>query len=310
MLNWDDFRIFFAVASSRSFSSAGQRVRMDATTVTRRIERLEADLKVNLFSRSRRGLQLTAAGLRLAESGAGVEASINLARNKASANAAAGTVRISVPEGFGTSFLTPTAVDFLARRPGLDLEIVMNAGFLSPSTREVDVSITSDPPSSMRLLVEPLSDYEIGIYGSRKYLQRNGCPETPDELAAHPFVGFVEDLLYTPTLRYLNGVIPEISCRMRSSSVHAQIVMVKSGAGLGAFPHFLVQDDVDMVRVVPELEMVRTYWLSSHRELSDVGRLRAVRHWLFSIAEANKDRLVPSSRTSPVVATPKSLKIN
>ena len=176
MINWDDMRVFIAVARSGSFSSAGRRVGMDATTVARRTQRLEASLNATLFIRSREGLQLTSAGMRLAEAGAGIEAAISTAGHEGTVKSATGTVRISVPEGFGTCILAPAVTAFAKERPGLQLEIVTNAGYLSPSTREVDIAITSQPPTSSRLVVERLADYEIGLFGSRDYLAGKGMP--------------------------------------------------------------------------------------------------------------------------------------
>src|SRR4051812_2839975 len=105
MFDWDDLRVFLAAARAGSFGGAGQRLGVDTATVGRRVSRLETVLKSTLLVRSRTGLQLTAAGARLAEVAAEAEAWMAAAERLAEPDIVAGTVRISASEGFGASVL-------------------------------------------------------------------------------------------------------------------------------------------------------------------------------------------------------------
>ena len=169
MINWDDLRVFIGLTRAGSFSAAAGRLGMDATTVARRIQRLEAGLRATLIVRGGDRLQLTAAGLRLSENGAAFEAAIAAAEEGVT-SPLAGTVRISVAEGLGAQILAP-AILRLMERPGLHIEIDASPGFLSPTTRKVDLAITSSPPSSARLVVERLTDYELGLTCSSMKMQ-------------------------------------------------------------------------------------------------------------------------------------------
>ena len=313
MINWDDMRIFIAVAQSGSFSNAGRRIGMDASTVARRIDRLESALNATLFVRHNRGLVLTAAGVRLAQAGAGVEAAMEMAREEAGTNAMAGTVRLSVGEGFGGCILAGALPAFLKRRPGMRIELVATAGYLSSKSRQVDLAITSSPPSASRLIVEKLSDYELGLYASPEYLEKHGTPRNGVDLHRHCFVGYMDDMIYSDQLRFLDAFEPKLPRRLSSTSVRLQMNLVEAGGGVGAFPHFIVPPDSNLVRILPELQVVRSFWMAIHAELYNTARIRAVRFWLAELVAENQHRLTPGAdilpglvarRPSPAIAPP------
>lgn len=302
MLNWDDMRVFIAVAQSGSFSAAGRRIGMDATTVARRIERLEASLKATLIVRHRQGLQLTAAGANLAGAGASVEAAVDNARAQGAHDPLAGTIRISVAEGFGVQLFAPALPNFMDKHPGILVEVDASPGYLSPATRKVDLSITSSPPTSSRLIIERLTDYELGLYASPKYLKKRRVPQVVEDLREHNFVGWVDDLIYSDQLQFLDAFKPNLARRLKCSSIKVQIVLAEGGGGIGAFPHFLVADNPNLVPILPNLIALRTYWMATHSELYEIARVRAVRSWLFALAKENRELLTPHGARSGVAA--------
>ena len=293
LLNWDDMRVFIAVARSGSFSSAGRRIGMDATTVARRTRRLETSLRATLIVRSRPGLELTAAGARLAEAGSSVEAAMEAADDDGAVNPVVGTVRIRVPEGFARHILAPDLPHFLDRRPGMRVEMVASPGYLSPTKREVDIAITSYPSTSSRLVVSKLTDYEIGLYASPDYLRKRGEPRSLAELQGHDFISYVDDLLYTSELRYLDSFGKGLRPRLTCSSLPSQAVMASVGGGIGAFPTFLVADSTELVRVLPEAMACRTYWIATHVDLHETARMRAVYGWISDLVKKNQAMLTP-----------------
>src|SRR5688500_17022353 len=105
MFDWDDLRVFLAAARGRSLAGAALRLGMDATTVGRRIQRLESALGATLFVRSAKGLTLTSAGARLHQSAVSIEAAVETAREGDTRPGVSGTVRISASEAFGTQIL-------------------------------------------------------------------------------------------------------------------------------------------------------------------------------------------------------------
>ena len=187
-----------------------------------------------------------------------------------------------------------SAPAFLAERPGLSLELVANAGFLSASSREADLAVTFGVPQSARLTVERLTDYALGLYAAPAYLDRTNRPATREGLRGHELVGYIDDLIYAPELRYLNDVLPGLRARTTSSSIRAQLELTRSGAGLCVLPHFMAAADPGLEPVLGgDVRLVRTFWVSVHRDLREARRVRDVQRWLFETVAAKKAALLP-----------------
>ncbi|WP_304164511.1 LysR family transcriptional regulator [Phenylobacterium aquaticum] len=298
MLDWDDLRVFLACARTGSFKEAARRLGLDPTTVARRVQRLEDELRTTLVVRSTRGMQLTAAGAALSEASQSVETAVEAVGRVEGGES--GVVRLSASEGFGAHVLAPAAPALMNRHPGLQLELVANAGFLSASSREVDIAVTLAPPTSSRLSVERLTDYGLGLYASPAYLDAAGCPAGLDDLPAHQFVGYIDDLIYAGELRYLSDVHPALQVRTTSSSIRAQLELTRAGAGLCVLPHFMARNSEDLCGVLPDVvSLTRTFWISVHRELQATRRIRLVRDWLIRTVTQQATLLQPAPQGPP-----------
>ncbi|WP_426023616.1 LysR family transcriptional regulator [Brevundimonas sp. PWP3-1b1] len=290
MFDWDDVRIFIAAARAGSLGGAAQRLGIDAATVGRRVARLESTLKSTLVVRSTTGLQLTAAGAQLLDIGLEAESAMEAAARVTRPDTLAGVVRVSASEGFGVTLMAPALPDLRLASPGLRIELAATSGFLSPTRREVDMAITLAAPDAARLIVEPLTPYQLALYASPAYLARRGAPETVDDLPGFDIVGYIDDLIYAPELRYLDEVRPGLTPHLGSSSIRAQREIIASGGGVGVLPCFLAEG---LERVLPSILIERRFWLSTHREVHDTARLRAVRAWLKSLCAARQASLRP-----------------
>ncbi|HEX7759538.1 MAG TPA: LysR substrate-binding domain-containing protein [Caulobacteraceae bacterium] len=291
MFDWDDLRVFIAAARGGTTAAAAQRLGLDATTVGRRIAALESALKATLFIRTRSGLQLTATGARLLETAGSAETAMNLAAEIAQADAVAGAVRISAPEAFGGQILAPALPGLSARHPHLSVELIANPGLLSPLKREVDMAITLSAPQSPRLLAEPLTDYQLGLFAAPAYLARHPAPASVHALGAHDLVGYVEDQIYAPELRYLEEIDPALRARLSSSSLRAQRQIIAAGGGIGVLPCFMSEG---LERVLADrVRLTRRFWISTHRDVAATARVRAVRNWLKALVLAERPVLIP-----------------
>jgi len=290
MFDWDDLRIFLAAARSGSLAAAAQRLGINTATVGRRIARLETALKSTLLVRSRSGLQLTAAGAQLLATGVEAENAMERAARVAHPDVVAGTVRISAAEGFGAAVLAPALPALAVQRPGLRVELAATSGFLSPSRREVDIAITLSAPHAHRLVVEPLTKYQLALYASQPSVERRGAPADTDDLQRRQIVGYVSDLIFASELRYLDEILPSLTPTLASSSIRAQREMVAADGGIGVLPCFMAEG---LVRVLPEVLLERRLWLSTHSEVHDTARMRVVRNWMRQLVQDNITRLAP-----------------
>lgn len=291
MFDWDDLRVFLAAARSGSLTSAAATLGVDAATVGRRVQRLETAFKATLFVRSQTGLQLTAAGARLLEAGLNAEEAMEIAARAGNPDVVGGTVRVSVAEGFGTEIVAPALPRLRKSRPGLKVELAATAGFLSPTKREVDLAVTLSAPTSPRVVVEPLTNYQLGLFATSHYLDRAGRPGATSELSGHEIVGYVEDLIYAPELRYLEEIEPTLRPTISSSSINAQHKMIAAGGGIGILPCFLANG---LERVLPGLVLTRRFWMATHRDVAATARVKAVRDWLRALVEEQAALLNPT----------------
>lgn len=291
MFDWDDLRVFIAAARAGTLAGAGQKLSIDTATVGRRVARLESSVKSTLLARSAKGLKLTAAGAQLLEIALKVETAMEAAARVTQPDVVAGTVRISTAEAFGTVILAPSLPALARQRPGLRVELAAQTGFLSPSRREVDMAITLSAPAGGPLIVEPLTGYQLALYAAPDYLARVPAPATRADLARHQLVGYVDDLLYAPELKYLDEVSPGLAPTLASSSIQAQRAIIAAGGGIGVLPCFL---GGGLQRVLPgDLLIERRFWLSTHREVHATARMRAVRAWLVDVVSRNQSLLSP-----------------
>lgn len=290
MFDWDDLRIFIAAARAGSLGGAAQRLGVDAATVGRRVARLESTLKSTLVVRSTTGLQLTAAGAQLLDMGLEAESAMEAAARVTRPDALAGVVRISASEGFGVALMAPALPALRLVSPGLRIELAATSGFLSPTRREVDMAITLAAPDAARLIVEPLTPYQLALYASPDHLARCGTPDTVSDLTRFDIVGYIDDLIYAPELRYLDEIQPGLTPHVASSSIRAQREIIAAGGGIGVLPCFLAEG---LVRVVPSILIERRFWLATHRDVHDTSRLRTVRTWLKALCETRKASLRP-----------------
>lgn len=291
MFDWDDLRIFIAAAREGSLAGAGRKLGIDTATVGRRVARLESVLKSILLMRSGRGLQLTAAGAQLLDIALDAESAMEAAMRVTHPDLVAGTVRISAAEGFGTQILAPALPSLSAQRPGLRIELAAQPRFLSPSRREVDLSITLSASEAARLIVEPLAHYQLALYAAEDYLARRPAPASIEALQSHAIVGYVDDLLFAPELRYLDEVSPGLTPDLASSSIQAQRAIVAAGGGIGVLPCFL---SAGLVRVLPsDILLRRRFWLNTHEEVYETARMKAVRAWLTDLALRRQPILEP-----------------
>ena len=289
--DWDDLRIFLAAARAGSLTSAAARLGVDPATVGRRVGRLETSLKSTLLIRSVAARDRTASGARLQEVALEAEAAMEAASEMGTLDAVSGTVRLSVSEGFGGAIIAPALPELHARFKGLRIELAANAGFLSPARREVDVAVTLSAPLETRLVVERLTEYELGLYASRAYIESRGVPSTVSNLADFDLVGYVEDLIYAPQLRYLSEIYPGLRPALTSSSIGAQREIIAACGGIGVLPHFMAEG---LIRVLPhEVTLTRQFWISTHRDAAGTARVRTVRNWIASLV-ADKPLLMKS----------------
>ncbi|TPW30589.1 LysR family transcriptional regulator [Martelella alba] len=281
-MDWDHLRIFLAVARRGQILAAAQALSLNHATVARRLNALEEALGEPLFDRRPSGSTLTEAGERLLVVAERVETEIiGVAEDsRARGESLSGTVRIGAPDGLGTYFLARELGLLQQSHPDLVIELVPLPRTFSLSKREADLAIALDPPEEGRLVVSRLTDYTLGLYAARSYLERCGLPENEEALAAHAVVTGVEDYAYASSLNYASRLTRWSRRQFRCAGVAGQMEAVEAGIGIGILHDFAVRERDALVRVLPEVGFRRSYYLLSHPDTGDLARIALVRRHL------------------------------
>ncbi|MFT3765452.1 MAG: LysR family transcriptional regulator [Minicystis sp.] len=291
MFDWSDLRVFLTVHRAGSFTAAARELKLDQTTVGRRIAALEAALGTKLFHRGREGLSLTPAGdealdfaRRIDEQAAALDRHV-----RGRDHGAAGAVRLTTLESFGGRFLGPRLGALRARFPAIVLDLHTDNRALNLSRREADLAVRFGKPSQPGLVAKKIGAVAYAVYASAAYVAEHGRPEGVEQLRAHAILGFDDDLATTPEASWLARIAAG-SMVIRSNSVAVLEAAAAAGAGLAVLPCYLGDARADLVRVIsPDEVLSRDLWLVVHAELSALARIRAVADFVTeSVAEGRE----------------------
>lgn len=276
--DWDDVRFFLAIVRSGRLTTAAKRMGVDHSTLSRRIAVLETRLGTRLFDRRPTGFVLTPEGERLVVDAEAMEsAAIQMrARVDDTSIGVGGIVRLGTPEGFGTYFLAPRLAKLIALYPELEVELVAVPRMFNLSRREADIAVGMARPTQGRVYAHKLADFSLGIYAASSYVDTHAPVRSTADLCAHTWIGYVGDLKWTDELDYLGQISSELEPGVRISNVITQMSALAAGAGLGIVPCFMARTAPGLRRVLPDVALVRSYWLISHADTHHFARVRLV----------------------------------
>ena len=288
MFNWNDLVFFLELARQSRLMPAARRLRVDHTTVSRRIAELEKDLSIKLFDRRPDGFVLTEQGHRLFAIAERIEQeATNVPQALGSEQTAAtGRVRVATMEGIGAWFIAERLVELAEREPGVLVELVTERHLINLTKREADVFISFVQPAGQRLIVRKLGAFRLALYASPEYVGRHGLPRTRAELVNHTFVDYVEDLVAIQPVRWLLDVLDPLTVSFRSSSMLAQQNAIAKGAGIGLLPLFSAKTNPKLLPVLAdEVKVYRDVFLSVHEDIEFLARVRLVIRHLADVFE-------------------------
>jgi DNA-binding transcriptional LysR family regulator len=144
-------------------------------------------------------------------------------------------------------------------------------------------------PKEGRVVGRKLLDYSLGLYAAPAYLDRHPAIASRADLPAHRFVGYIEELLFTPELDYLPQVSPKISAKFRSANLIAQLNATIAGFGIAVLPHFMATAHPELRPILPdEISISRAFWLLMHADSKDLARIRAVADYIYETVERER----------------------
>jgi DNA-binding transcriptional LysR family regulator len=301
-MNWDDIKVFLELARVERLSVAAKRLSMDASTVSRRLHKLEEQLNTQLFERTVDGHRLTADGKKLLSSASKMEQSVNIAfediKNNNEKNS--GRVRIGVTEAFGNFFIAPNLFSLQQSYPKIKIDLLHFSRFVKISRNEADIAIAVERPKSTSMIVTKLCDYKLQLYTDEKYLNNQSSPISLENISSQQWVSYIDNLLFTEQLSYLKELAVSISSPLEpsfsSTSIVSQFNAIKSGLGIGILPCFLAEQESSLIKLLPnDINIVRSFWLVTHPESKRLSHVSSVWEYLKKLVKSKHHQLMPEN---------------
>lgn len=279
MFDWNDLRYFLAVAQHGSTLAAARALKVNQSTVQRRLAELEQRIGRPLVRRQPSGYRLTEFGESLLPHARRVEQAVTLFEQQVapSQRAAAGVVRVTCPEPLATRISnSPLLERFRARYPGLDVEFAMSDRYLDLSKGEADVALRSGDTDDGVLIGRKIGDSLWAVYASRRYVERHGKPSRIEDLTQHALAGFDDSMADHRAAKWLREVAPHGRIVARNNSVLGLLNSVRAGIGIAPLPTALGDSEPDLVRVLgPVPELTRIWRVLAHPDVRHAPHVAA-----------------------------------
>jgi DNA-binding transcriptional LysR family regulator len=284
-MDWDKLRIFHAVADVGSLTHAGDRLNLSQSAVSRQIRALEESLGATLFHRHARGLILTEQGELLHDATSAMSKRLETAsaRIKDSEEEVFGELRVTTTFGFGLLWLAPRLPKLYDKYPDLKVDLMLEERVLDLPMREADVAIRMKEPSQADLIRKRLMSVQMLLYASRDYLEKNGAPQTLDDIADHRLICQNTDSAQVSAGATLVQLL--MTCNPHSTLTVNNYFGVLQGVlnnlGIGVLPDYVTQDFPDLVRILPEIGSAEVpVFLAYPEELRQSQRIAAFRDFV------------------------------
>jgi len=258
-MDWDKLKIFHIVASSGSFTHAGEKLGLSQSAVSRQIRSLEDSLGTILFNRHARGLTLTDEGETLFKTAEDVVAKIHITEQQLieGTDMPRGELIITTTVSFGSTWLTHHIRNFIDKYPEIDVQILVSDRDMDLNKREADVAIRFHPAQQLDLIQRELGVFHHHLYAAPEYLSRKGRPESLDDLDEHNIITYGN--ISSSPIRNINWVLDkgngtQRKAYLRINSIYGVLQAVKAGNGIAALPDYLVQGSMNVVRVLEDIE--------------------------------------------------------
>jgi DNA-binding transcriptional LysR family regulator len=295
-MQWDDLRIFLAVAREGSFSGAAKQLRVQHSTVSRRIRTLEEQLGTRLIERKKSGYELSAAGEELKMSAGKMEMEVLELEGALGGreDGVSGDLRVSAINNMASTVLMPMFARFSERYPAIELRVQVSNKFVSLAERQADIVIRLTNTPLDTLIGTKLTTVTSTVYGSRAYVNSLSIGGDQPKWLGVECCGFHQS--------WTNAACPDGDYNFIVDDTLLTLSALKEGLGLAYLPCFMGDSEPALERFCPpDPEHDLGLWLLYHTDLRRTKRVRVFReHMIEQIKEQQELFGGQCQRVSPV----------
>lgn len=283
-MNWDDLRMFIAVARAGSISCGARQLGLQHSTVSRRMRKLEQDLGVRLFDKVPSGYALTAAGEKLAQTVSHMERELLAVEGTLAGQdmKPAGPLRVTAIDNMATTVLMPMFGGFSRKYPEVTLHVLVSNSDLSLAQREADVAIrlTNTPPET--LIGKRATTVSSAIYGSHDYITQLHKNDSVPE-----WLGVECCTFHKSWTKQVSG--DQLHSFYVDDTLLTQAAL-REGLGIAILPCFMGDPDPVLKRYLePRSEWDLGLWILLHPDLKRTARVLAFRDYMMEAIAAKGD---------------------
>ena len=251
----DALNSFLAVASSNSFSQVAKAQGVAVSSVTRKIDWLEAEIGARLFHRSSRRVMLTDAGEQFLPRARNILAELAQAKDALASIDAdpRGLMTITAPTIFGRRHLALAVASFLERYPMIEVDLHVSDTLVDLAEQRVDVAIRIGVLVDSDLIATRLATLRPLVCASPAYIARHGRPAIPEELLDHDCITVVTPALAGPAWRFAGinrGAALNVSGKLRTDDKDCALQAALAGIGIAHLASWVASEDIVAGRLV------------------------------------------------------------
>lgn len=273
--NWDDYRVFIALAEAGSLLQAGKNLKVQHSTVLRRINTLEERLAVRLFERLKTGYVLTASGEKMLETVQHLKEGIyNAERSVLGEDVKlSGTIKISTTDTIGYFWLPDKIAAFKKQYPDIILDIDITTRHANLTKREADIVVSAINHQPDYMIGRELEPMVFKLYARTDYKSENIKPENYSE---HPFLLPNDQLARLSVNIFIRRYIDVEKTITTSDKLTGLYHFCKNGLGIAPLPGYVGDQDKDLkcVGELPDEIQKNAIWILTHPDLRNTARIK------------------------------------
>ena len=281
-MDWDDFRVFLAIARERTLSGAARKLEVDQSTIGRRLAALEQAAATRLFDRTPDGYALTIAGEAVLPSVEAIEtAAIAVERRLVGHDLRLeGRVRVALSDSFAAWFVLPRLAALHEQQPGIHVELVTGNQPVDLARREADISVRMSKPEQPNLIARKIGRAAWALYAAESYVKARGLPDVTTGLAGHDVIGFETELRRTAGAVWLREQATRARVAFSTNSLLSLAAAVVSGLGVSPLPCLFGDVQPELRRLPGGIIGHHEIWLVVHPDVRASARVRLVMQFL------------------------------
>jgi len=299
-MKWDRLRLFNVVAQAKSLTESAEILNLSQSALSRQMQSLEQELGNRLFVRRSRGIELTPAGIQVAESARQLSKSIEDVNQKLFSDKTkpSGKLRVYSTNAFGSLWLAPRMASFLDMYPEIEMALSLRDAEprVTPANAHAEIRMT--PMQSQDYIQIKLTSFRYRIFASTSYLRMYGVPMNSKDLDKHKIIAYGEDAQPPLDRRRLNWLLwheRENTPRkptLEVSSIYGIARSVEAGLGIASLPDWMEKEMKNLFEVLlnlsgPKLEIYLCY----HEQMRDDPRITVLKEYLQGLSKKEFSRL-------------------